>query len=322
MAGTDEPKRLSRRARGFADGVVEVEHLSNLITAPTDEFPDPAATHKQVGKLVRRLRSRLDTLQKSIDREYRKACPEDEDDGKPSVESTTLWDFPSQSYGTTKKGDNGFQGVTPAFIIFNLLQRYTSPGDVVLDPMAGSGTTIDVCNEEGRVPLGFDIYPVRPDIRRNDARSMPLDDESIDMVFIDSPYGDNVNYSDDPESIGKLSAEGNEFYDALEEVANELYRVLRPGKVLAWLIGDQWLKRRFTPVGLFIYKMLVDGVGFEPVDLVCVVRRNQSSNTGIWHYRAVKHNFFLRGFKTLIIVRKPGGQLCFDLPFDLPPYLL
>lgn len=75
--------------------------------------------------------------------------------------------------------------------------------------------------------------------------------------------------------------------------------------MLGWLIGDQWVKRKFTPVGFNIYNMLTDGIGFDPVDLICVTRRNQSSNTGIWHYRAVKHNFYLRGFKHLIIVRKP-----------------
>jgi Zn-dependent M28 family amino/carboxypeptidase len=51
--------------------------------------------------------------------------------------------------------------------------------------------------------------------------------------------------------------------------------------------------------------MLVDNVGFEPIDIICVARRNQSSNTQIWHYRAKKFNFFLRGFKYLILVRKP-----------------
>ena len=88
-------------------------------------------------------------------------------------------------------------------------------------------------------------------------------------------------------------------------VARELYRVLKPGKALGWLIGDQWVKRKFTPVGFNIYTMLTETVGFIPIDIVCVTRRNQSSNTGIWHYRAIKHNFFLRGFKHLIIVRKP-----------------
>jgi len=77
---------------------------------------------------------------------------------------------------------------------------------------------------------------------------------------------------------------------------------------MGWLIGDQWVKRRFTPVGFKIYQMLVENVGFEPIDIICVARRNQSSNTRIWHYRAQKFNFFLRGFKYLILVRKSDGK--------------
>ena len=58
-------------------------------------------------------------------------------DEKPSLETTTLWDYQKQSYGKTPKGNNKFQGVTPAFIVWNLVQRYTEPGDLVVDPMAG-----------------------------------------------------------------------------------------------------------------------------------------------------------------------------------------
>jgi len=72
---------------------------------------------------------------------------------------------------------------------------------------------------------------------------------------------------------------------------------------MGWLIGDQWVKRRFTPVGFKVYEMLTQF--FEPIDIVSVVRRGQSSHTGLWHYRAKKFNFFLRGFKYLLIMRKP-----------------
>lgn len=65
-------------------------------------------------------------------------------DEKLSLETTTLWDYPRQSYGKTSKGNNKFQGVTPAFLIWNLVQRYTKPGDLVVDPMCGSGTAIDM----------------------------------------------------------------------------------------------------------------------------------------------------------------------------------
>ena len=224
-------------------------------------------------------------------------------DEKPSLETTTLWDYPRQSYGKTPKGNNKFQGVTPAFLIWNLVQRYTKPGDLVVDPMAGSGTTIDVCKEEGREVKGFDIAPQHPEVIQNDARNIPLPDESVDLVFIDSPYGDNVSYSDSPDCIGRISCEDEGFYLELEKVAREAYRILRPGKVMGWLIGDQWVKKNFTPVGFKLYERLTKY--FETVDLICVARRGQSSHTGVWHYRARKFNFYLRGFKYLFIMRKP-----------------
>jgi DNA modification methylase len=224
---------------------------------------------------------------------------------KPRLESTTLWDYPRQSYGTTQKGSNKYAGVTPAFIIYNMVRRYTEPGDLVLDPMAGSGTSIDVCKEEGRECVGFDVSPTRADIKQNDARKIPLASESVDMVFIDSPYSDNINYNDHPGNIGKLSAEGDEFYKALNEVMAECRRVMKPGKMLGWLIGDQWVKKKFTPVGFYIYGGLCNY--FDTVDVVCVARRSQTSNTGIWHNRALRFNFYLRGFKYLFIMRKPAG---------------
>jgi len=225
---------------------------------------------------------------------------------KPSVASTTLWDYPKQSYGKTPKGSNKYAGVTPAFIIYNLVQRYTEPNDLVVDPMAGSGTTLDVCKEEGRRCIAYDIASTRPEIIQNDARKLPLPDNSVDLIFIDSPYGDNIKYNEHPSNIGHISAETEEFYDELEAVMKECYRILKPGKVLGWLIGDQWVKKKFTPVGFKVYERLCNH--FETVDMICVVRRSQSSNTGIWYNRAIRFNFYLRGFKFLFIMRKSAGD--------------
>lgn len=44
---------------------------------------------------------------------------------QPKFETTTLWDFPTQNYGDKPHGDNRYSGVTPAFVIWNLIQRYT-----------------------------------------------------------------------------------------------------------------------------------------------------------------------------------------------------
>jgi len=127
---------------------------------------------------------------------------------RPPLFSTTLWDFPKQSYGDTPKGNNRYPGVTPAFIIYNLIHRYTEPGD---------------------------------------------------FIFIDSPYSDNIRYNEHPKNIGHIPATDESFFDELEKVMKEAYRVLKQGKYLAWLIGDQW---------------------------------------------ANEHNFYLRGFKYLLIFQK------------------
>lgn len=227
-------------------------------------------------------------------------------DERPRLASTTLWDYPKQSYGRAPKGSNKYAGVTPAFVIYNMVRRYTEPGDLVLDPMAGSGTTIDVCKEEGRKVVAFDISPTRLDIKQNDARRIPLADSSVDMIFIDSPYGDNIDYNDMEGNIGKLSAESDGFYAALDQVIVECHRVIKPGKVIGWLIGDQWVKKKFTPVGFRIYEQLARR--FDTVDIVCVARRSQTSNTGIWHNRALRFNFYLRGFKYLFLMRKTGAE--------------
>lgn len=231
------------------------------------------------------------------------AKPEEE---LPMLEATTLWDFPRQNYGKTKKGNNKYAGVTPALLIWNLIWRYTELGDLIVDPMCGSGTTLDVCKEEGRRAICYDIVPVRPDIKQNDARKIPLASDSVDLVFIDSPYGDNIRYNEHPDSIGKISSETELFYDELEKVISESHRILKAGKVLGWLIGDQWVKKKFTPVGFNLYQRLTKY--FETVDVICISRRGQSSNTGLWYNRARRFNFYLRGFKYLFIMRKPDGE--------------
>lgn len=165
---------------------------------------------------------------------------------EPKFETTTLWDFPKQNYGASPHGDNKYHGVTPAFVIWNLIQRYTKEGDLVVDPMCGSGTTIDVCKEENRNVLGFDIVPYRGDIKQADARNLPLESEKADFIFIDSPYSDNIIYNEHPDNIGMISCEKEEFFIELGKVAKEAYRILKTNKYLAWLIGDHWRKKKWV----------------------------------------------------------------------------
>ncbi len=124
------------------------------------------------------------------------------------------------------------------------------------------------------------------------------------MIFIDSPYGDNIDYNDHPGNIGRISAETDQFYKELDKVMAECYRVLKPDKVLGWLIGDQWVKKKFTPVGFRVYGGL--SKYFDTVDIVCVARRSQTSNTGIWHSRRATLQLLPAGFQVSFYNEKDG----------------
>ena len=86
------------------------------------------------------------------------------------------------------------------------------------------------------------------------------------------------------------------------DVAKEIYRILKPGKVMSWVIADQWIKKKFTATGFLLWQRLIKY--FDPMDIICLTRHNQTSNTSIWHNRARRYNFYLRGFKYLFIMRK------------------
>lgn len=236
------------------------------------------------------------------------------------LQTTTLWEYASQHYDSpgvgAVQGDKEYAGATPSWIIWQLLQRYTRPGDVILDPMCGSGTTLDVARDLGRTGIGFDLAPRRDDITRADARKLPLESHSVDFVFIDPPYSTHIEYSDDPKCIGRLDAGGEDggkaYYDAMRLVIDESFRVLRNRRYFALYVSDSWRKKKggpkgsgaglFMPIGFELFNIMRRRL--QPIDIIAVVRHNQKLKRGNWHKAAEEENFFLRGFNYLFLMKK------------------
>lgn len=234
--------------------------------------------------------------------------------GKPPlrIQPTTLWDYPSQNYGTGHQGDENYPGVTPSYVIWNLIQRYTSEGELVVDPFCGSGTTLDVARDTNREARGFDLAPTRPQIERADARDLPVKPDSADLVFMDPPYSTHIDYSDDPDCIGKLDSSEAAYFEAMDRVFAEAMRLLKPGRVLGVYVSDSYVhkgqNKGFWPIGFELFGFLLRR-GFEPVDIVAVTRHNKTLEMGNYRMAAEKENFFLRGFNYLLIVRKPEAPV-------------
>jgi SAM-dependent methyltransferase len=226
---------------------------------------------------------------------------------KVALHTTTLWDYPSQSYGPGAQGDQDYAGVTPSHVIWNALRRWTRPKDLVVDPMAGSGTTLDVARDLGRRALAYDLQPSRPEVFRADARRLPLEDGVADFAFVDPPYGDHIRYSGLPQCVGELRAGSREYLDAMGRVIGELHRVLRPGRYLALYVCDSYQKGLpLKPLGPQLFGLLCQR--FVPVDVVAVVRRNATLARRHFHTAAVEGNYMLRGFNYLFAAYKPDPK--------------
>jgi len=106
----------------------------------------------------------------------------------------------------------------------NLLYLYTKPFDVVIDPFAGGGSTIDVCKKRLRRYLVSDRKPIieREDIRKHDVTTgllKPPQWKDVKLVYLDPPYWKQAagKYSDDAEDLANM---------ALEEFTNSVASVV------------------------------------------------------------------------------------------------
>lgn len=161
----------------------------------------------------------------------------------------TIWDF---QYRDDYAGDKDFHGNCSPQIVEQCIWRLTDEGDLVVDPMAGSGTTLDVCQRYARRCIGYDVAPPpnRTDIIQNDSSHIPLEGGSVDMVFIHPPYWNLVPFTKAEERLPDLSRAKtlDEFLQMLRRVFGECHRILRDGKYMCVLLGDLVKDGQFIPL--------------------------------------------------------------------------
>ncbi|MHB2020957.1 MAG: TRM11 family SAM-dependent methyltransferase [Candidatus Xenobia bacterium] len=162
----------------------------------------------------------------------------------------------------------------PPELAMEFINFFTRPGDTVLDPFAGCGSTLDACVRTGRKGIGVELSPKwveacrrrmqalqAPDVRVLNAdaqRLSELDLPTIDFCFTSPPYwsmlrwsrggvksthkkraetGLDTVYGDDVQDLGNV-ADYEQYRSGLVAVFGKLYPRLRNGGFLVIVLQN------------------------------------------------------------------------------------
>jgi len=200
-------------------------------------------------------------------------------------------------------GIAGYPGRMPGQVVINLLHYFTKPGAVVVDPFAGSGTTVDVCRAMGRECRAFDLNPVRDGIVRNDvAKGVPLQSASADFVLLDPPYGPmkRDEYPGGRENLANMDVP--DWYTALGKAMAESKRILVDDGYMAFIASSLRYRGQFVDLPFEAYRIAV-GLRFRAVERIIVTYSGTEASAEKWD-EDDEANFMLRKYRDLVVMQK------------------
>lgn len=247
-----------------------------------------------------------------------------------NLEKTTVWSFPERGNWASHTGE--YRGNWPPQLVRNVIMLYSKEGDIVLDPMVGGGTTPVECLLTNRNSISIDINPdsiaiVRDRLNIQDEITIDLnntthktfigdirnldqiDDCSIDLIATHPPYVNIIHYA--PLVEGDLSqfSDYELFFKEFSIGISEMYRVLKPGKKCAILIGDTHKKSHFVPIST---RMMIEFLkaGFILKEDIIKQEWNCNSSRSLTKYG--KAEFLLTMHEHLFIFEKPDSKATYS----------
>jgi DNA modification methylase len=241
-------------------GDMRVNRYQDMFEVTDEDYKEFIKTHNEI--VIENVKIKI-RLRKKIT-EYK---PKDF-----KLETTNVWSFPERGTWATHQGN--YRGNWPPQLVRNIIIRYSKPGELILDQMCGSGTTLIEAKLLGRNAIGVDINRdaimltrdrlnfeyahldpnyAKPTIKTyvGDARNLDLiEDNSIDLIATHPPYANIIPYSKEKKLKGDLSVVHSleEYIDGMREIANESYRLLKPGRFCTILVGDTRKHRHHVPI--------------------------------------------------------------------------
>jgi len=236
-------------------------------------------------------------------------------------ESFTVWSFPDRGDWSTHNGK--YRGNWSPYIPRNLIWKYTDKGDLVLDQMMGSGTTLVECKLLGRNAIGVDInrdavmvaldrlnfeFDNKVTIKAyvGDARNLDkVDDDSIDLIATHPPYAGIISYSKAKIKADLSTLSIGDYLREMRIVAEECFRVVRPGKHCAILVGDTRRHRHYVPISHNVLHIFLD-TGFILKEDIIKIQHKTKRTREAW--RGSNYDFYKIAHEHLYVFRKPASN--------------
>jgi DNA modification methylase len=238
-------------------------------------------------------------------------------------EITTAWSFPVRGNWATHNPK--YRGNFAPQIPRNLILKYSKEGDFILDPMIGSGTTLIEAKLLHRNADGVDINPEAVTLSKKalefeyetnskqnvfvgDARNLSKYSENeVDLIITHPPYLNIVQYSknsiaEDLSSIGSIP----KFFNEIQIVSQEMFRVLKEDHYCAILIGDTRKAQHYIPLSHYLLRVFLK-TGFVLKEEIIKAQHNCVYSKK-WVHSAAKYNFYLIMHEHLFVFRKPQSN--------------
>lgn len=237
------------------------------------------------------------------------------------LEDTTVWSFRNRGRWATHSSE--YRGNWSPRVVRNLILRYSSESETVLDPFVGGGTTLIETKLLNRNGIGFDINEmavkltiknldfespnrnegIKQTVEVGDARNLSqIGNNSMDLILLHPPYADIIEYTKDPADFSMIHNIG-QFLSAMKLVANEMHRILKDGRHCALLIGDTRRFKHYVPIAFRLMDVFL-GSGFILKENIIKHQWNCKS-TPFWREKSIQNNFLLLMHEHLFVFRKP-----------------
>jgi len=287
-------------------------------------------TYKYIEKLITQSRG-INISHLTNSKRIAKLSPDDFKE-----EQTTVWSFKQRGNWATH--NNTYRGNWSPYVPRNIILRYSKPDEIVLDYFCGAGTTAVECKLLGRRCIALDIneqaielarknldFSIKieeeqltlfepksnfriyePQVLAGDARNLSfLPDDSIDLICAHPPYANIIHYTDSS-SCDLSLLKMDDFLKEMLKVAQESFRILKPGRQCAILIGDTRKEKHIIPLGFKLIDVYLKA-GFKLRELI-IKRQYNCKTTGFWYNKSIDYNFLLLAHEYLPVFEKPKEQ--------------